>query len=127
MRKLSLAALIIAATFSLGLAQENTAQNTPSRGVAPKEMNGIGRADVRVVDASGNPVKNAYIKLESNRTDGFFCESWGYTDTNGIVVLPPLHMGTLKVIVKAKGYKTQKIDVLASNLGEPVRVTLEKK
>ena len=129
MRKSFIAALIIAASFSLGIAQENTTttQDAPSRGVAPKEMNGIGRADVRVFDDAGNPIKNAYIKLESTRTDGFFCESWAYTDGNGIAVLPPLHMGSLKMIVKAKGYKTQKVEVLASNLGDPVRVTMEKK
>jgi hypothetical protein len=132
MRKLFIAALMIAASFTLGLAQETTASNgattdIPNMGRAPKEANGIGRADVRVLDQDGNPVKNASVKLESNRSDGFFCESWGATDARGVIALPPLHMGTLKLIVKAKGYQTQKIDVPASSLSDPVRVTLVKK
>lgn len=132
MRKLFIAALFIAASFTVGLAQETTAsnqtaENIPNMGRAPKEPNGIGRADVRVVDQNGNPVKNASVKLESNRSDGFFCESWGATDARGVIALPPLHMGTLKLIVKAKGYQTQKIDVPADSLSEPVRVTIIKK
>ena len=126
MRKILLAALIIAATLIPVLAQENNS-NPPSQGRAPKEANGVGRADVRVLDSNGNPVKGAYVKLESTRSDGFFCESWGTTDADGVIVLPPIHMGTLKMIVKAKGYKTEKIEVLASNLNDPVRVTLAKK
>src|SRR6266850_4199955 len=120
--------LIIAATFAIALAQEpSQSQNPPSRGVAPKVADGIGRADVRVFDESGNPIRNAYVKLESTRTDGFFCESWNNTDERGIAALPPLHMGTLKLKVKAKGFKTQELEVPAGNLGDPVRVTLKKK
>ena len=121
--------LIIAATFAIALAQE-PAQNQidpPNRGVAPKVVNGIGRADVRVFDESGNPIRNAYVKLESTRTDGFFCESWGDTDDRGTVALPPLHMGTLKLKIKAKGFKTQELEVPAESLSEPLRVTLVKK
>lgn len=132
MRKLFIAAFIIAASFTVGLAQETTSSNQPTdnipnMGRAPKEPNGIGRADVRVVDQNGDPVKNASVKLESNRSDGFFCESWGTTDARGVIALPPLHMGTLKLIVKAKGYQTQKVDVPANSLSEPVRVTIIKK
>jgi hypothetical protein len=36
-------------------------------------------------------------------------------------------MGTLKVIIKLKGYQTIKMDVPADSLSEPVRVTLHKK
>ena len=67
------------------------------------------------------------VKLESNRTDGFFCESWDNTDAHGITVLPPIHMGMLKLIVKAKGFKKQEIEVPANSLGDPVRVTLRSK
>src|SRR5713101_8633443 len=121
--------LIIAATFAIALSQEpSQSQNDPpSQGVAPKVANGIGRADVRVFDESGNPIRNAYVKLESTRTDGFFCESWGDTDAHGIIALPPIHMGSLKLKVKAKGYRVQELDVPTSNLGDPVRVTLKKK
>ncbi len=121
--------LIIAATFAIALSQEpSQSQNDPpSQGVAPKVANGIGRADVRVFDESGNPIRNAYVKLESTRSDGFFCESWNNTDERGIAGLPPLHMGTLKLKVKAKGYRAQEMEVPAEGLGNPVRVTLKKK
>jgi hypothetical protein len=121
--------LIIVASCALAFAQEQSQPNNdpPSTGVAPKAENGIGRADVRVRDENGNPIKNAYVKLESTRTDGFFCESWNDTDERGIAALPPIHMGTLKLKIKAKGYKTQELEVPASNLDQPVRVTLTKK
>jgi len=132
MRKLFLVTLIIAVTFSFAPAQQTTSsQNSgdipPNMGKAPTEPNGIGRLDARVLDEDGNPVRGASLKLESERTDGFFCESWNSSDERGISVLPPLHMGSLKLIVKAKGYETQKISVPASSLGEPVRVTLVRK
>src|SRR5881296_108632 len=101
--------LVIIAAFSLALAQEptRTSDQPASQGIAPKEPNGIGRADVRVFDENGNAIKNAYVKLESTRTDGFFCESWGDTDAHGLVVLLPIHMGSLKFRVRAKGYQKQ--------------------
>ena len=120
---------IIVASFSIALCQEPARNNDtqPSHGVAPKVPNGIGRADVRVFDEKGNPIRNAYVKLESTRTDGFFCESWGETDENGVITLPPIHMGSLKLKVKAKGFRPQELDVPADNLGDPVQVTLKKK
>ena len=129
MSKFLVSLVMVAATFSVGFAQNQTesANNPPSRGVAPKTENGIGRADVRVVDENGNPVSDALVKLESNRSDGFFCESWDNTDAHGITVLPPIHMGTLKLIVKAKGFKKQEIEVPANSLGDPIRVTLRSK
>ncbi len=96
-------------------------------GQAPKEMNGIGRLDLRVVDQNGNPVKGAFAKLESKRSDGFFCESRNFTDANGVSVLPPIHMGDLKLIVKAKGYETQTLNITRDSLGEPLRLTLVAK
>jgi len=117
--------LIIVATCAVAVAQG--ADNPPSKGIAPKTENGIGRADVRVFDNDGNPIRNAYVKLESTRSDGFFCESWGETDSNGIIALMPIHMGSLKFKVKAKGYRAQEFDVPASQLGDPVHVTLKKK
>ena len=120
---------IIVASFSIALSQEPARNNDsqPSQGIAPKVPNGIGRADVRVFDENGNPIRNAYVKLESTRSDGFFCESWGETDDNGIIRLLPIHMGNLKFKVKAKGYRPQELDIPADSLGEPVRVTLKKK
>ena len=121
--------LIIIATFSIALSQEpsKNSDNPPSQGLAPKVPNGIGRADVRVFDEHGNPIRNAYVKLESTRSDGFFCESWGETDERGVITLLPIHMGNLKFKVKAKGYKPQELEVPADDLGEPVHVTLKKK
>ena len=120
---------IIVASFSIALSQEPSRSNdtSPSLGVAPKAPNGVGRADVRVFDEKGNPIRNAYVKLESTRTDGFFCESWGDTDANGVIALPPIHMGSLKLKVKAKGYRQQELEVPSDSLGDPVRVTLKKK
>ena len=117
--------LIVVAACAVALAQG--VDSPPSKGIAPKTENGIGRADVRVRDNDGNPIKNAYVKLESTRSDGFFCESWGETDGDGIITLPPIHVGNLKFKVKAKGYRSQELDVPASQLGDPVHVTLKKK
>ena len=124
-----ISALLIALSFcALSLAQEpSKTGQAPSQGIAPKEPNGMGRADVRIFDENGNPIRNAHVKLESTRTDGFFCESWGDTDDQGIITLPPIHMGRLKLKVKAKGYRSERLDVPVSQLGDPVRVTLKKK
>ena len=131
MRKLFITALIIVASFGMALAQENgTSKSTeeiPNMGKAPTQPNGIGRLDVRVFDEAGNPVGKAWVKLESNRSDGFYCESWNTTNDKGVAVLPPIHMGKLVMIVKAKGYGTYKVEVPADTLNEPVRVTLVKK
>ncbi len=119
---------VILAAFAVATAQEQSRKDDPpSQGIAPKVMNGVGRADVRVRDENGNPIKDAYVKLESTRTDGFFCESWDNTNERGITVLPPLHMGTLKLRIKAKGYQSQEIEVPAEQLGDPVRVILKRK
>jgi hypothetical protein len=118
---------ILGAAFSITLAQESSSNNPASQGIAPKTVNGIGRADVRVFDENGNPIRNAHVKLESTRTDGFFCESWGDTDQQGVIALPPIHMGSLKLKIKAKGYHSEVLDVPMAQLGEPVRVTLKKK
>ncbi|CAN5328270.1 MAG: carboxypeptidase-like regulatory domain-containing protein [Pyrinomonadaceae bacterium] len=145
MRKLFLVTLIIAAAFIVAPAQEPqqppppspqeqqittqpaTADEIRNMGKAPTVPNGIGRLDARVFDSEGNPVRNAYVELESNRTDGYFCESWSSTDERGVAVLPPIHMGRLTLIVKAKGFKTQKVIVPTNTIDQPVRVTLVKK
>ena len=129
MSKVLSALLIIIAALSISLAQGLSRNNDdpPSQGIAPRVPNGIGRADVRVFDEQGNPIRNAYVKLESTRSDGFFCESWGETDAHGVIALLPIHMGSLKFKVKAKGFRPQELDVPAEDLGEPVHVTLKKK
>ena len=130
MRKFFIAALIVAASFSVGLAQtqEGGTQNEiPNMGRAPKEINGVGRLDLRIQDEDGRPIEGAYAHLESERTDGYFCESWNSSDNRGVAVLPPLHMGELTLKVKAKGYETLKIEVPLDSLSEPVRITLKRK
>jgi hypothetical protein len=129
MSKFLVSLFLIAATFSVGLAQDQSQNpnDPPNMGRAPAEANGIGRLDARVVDEAGNPIKGAYAKLESMRTDGYFCESWNDTNEHGVAVLPPIHMGTLKLKVKAKGFKTIEIEVPASSLDQPVRVTMVRK
>lgn len=142
MRKSFLVTLCVAAAFSAAPAQEQ--QQLPplqeqaitqpadsgeirNMGKAPMVPNGIGRLDARIVDGAGHPVRDAYLKLESNRTDGYFCESWNTTDARGVAVLPPIHMGRLTLIVKAKGFKTQKVLVPTNTLDQPVSVTLVKR
>ena len=129
MSKIFSVLFIIVATFTVALSQgpPRNSDDPPSQGIAPKVPNGIGRADVRVFDEKGSPIRNAYVKLESTRTDGFFCESWNNTDERGLAALLPIHMGNLKLKVKAKGYRPQELEVPASELGDPVRVTLKKK
>lgn len=133
MRKLFLVSLVVLAMFTVGLAQDgammssDSKQDVPNMGRAPKEPNGIGRLDLRVVDESGNPVKGVYAFLESHRSDGFKCEAWNWSDARGVAVLPPLHMGRLVLKLKADGFQTQKLDVAATSLDQPVRVTLVAK
>ena len=130
MRKFFIAALIIAASFTACLAQtqEGGTQNEiPNMGRAPKAINGVGRLDLRIQDEDGRPVEGAYAHLESERTDGYFCESWNSSDERGVAVLPPIHMGKLTLKIKAKGYATQKIEIPLDSLSEPVRITMHRK
>lgn len=131
MRKFFIAALIAAATFSLVPAQQETTPATLESitrlAKAPMQPDGLGRAVILVSDKDGNPVGNAYAKLESVWGGDHFCESWGSTNNMGAIALSPIRMGKLKLMVKAKGYETQKIEVDASSLSEPVRVTLARK
>jgi hypothetical protein len=94
---------------------------------APIQTDGIGRAVLIVTDQNGNPVPGAFAKLESVWGGDHFCESWGSTGSGGALALNPLHMGKLKLSIKAKGFQTQKIEVNASSLSEPIRVTLVAK
>jgi len=125
MRRLLIAALLVVSAFGAAAAQNN--DEIPNMGRAPKQADGIGRLDLRVVDQDGNPVPGVRADLESKRMDGFLCESWNWTDARGVAVLPPLHMGKLTLKLSAKGFQTQKIEIDAASLAQPVRVTLVKK
>ena len=132
MRRLIFATFLLAATFATATAQDNAASSNntndiPNMGRAPSQPDGIGRLDLRVVDEDGNPVKGVRADLKSTRLNGFLCESWNWTDARGVAVLPPLHMGRLQLTLKAKGFETIKLNIPASDLNQPVRVTLVRK
>lgn len=131
MRKLILASLLLAATSGAAFAQTGGAKNggndIPNMGRAPKQPDGVGRLDLRVVDENGNPIKGVRADLASHRQGGFLCEAWNWTDARGVSVLPPLHMGQLTLKLSAKGYATQTIQVNASDLDQPVKVVMHSK
>jgi len=124
MRRLLIATLLVVSAFGAAAAQNN---EVPNMGRAPKQADGIGRLDLRVVDQDGNPVQGVRADLESKRSGGFLCESWNWTDARGVAVLPPLHMGKLTLKLSAKGFQTQKVVVDAASLDQPLRITLVKK
>ncbi|MDT5157664.1 MAG: hypothetical protein QOC99_1447 [Acidobacteriota bacterium] len=132
MRKLIFATILVASAFGAASAQSNASQtgaasDIPNMGHAPKQADGVGRLDLRVVDGDGRPVEGVRADLQSHRAGGFLCESWNWTDARGVSVLPPLHMGKLTLKLSAKGYETQKIEVNAADLDQPIRVVLNKK
>ena len=126
MRRLLIATLLLVSAFGAASAQNNN-NEIPNMGRAPKQADGVGRLDLRVVDENGDPVQGVRADLESKRSGGFLCESWNWTDARGVAVLPPLHMGKLTLKLSAKGYQTQKIEVDAASLDQPVRIVLQKK
>jgi hypothetical protein len=126
MRKLIIASLLVASAFGAASAQTG-GNDIPNMGRAPKQVDGVGRLDLRVVDENGEPVQGVRADLKSKRSDGFLCESWNWTDARGVSVLPPLHMGNLTLKLSAKGFQTQTIQVNASDLDQPVRVVLHAK
>ena len=131
MRKLIFATLLIAATSGAAFAQDGgqspNNSDIPNMGRAPKQADGIGRLDLRVVDEDGNPVKGVRADLQSHRMGVNLCEAWNWTDARGVSVLPPLHMGKLSLKLSAKGYETQKLEINAADLDQPVRIVLHKK
>ena len=126
MRRLIIATLLVVSAFGAASAQTEN-NEIPNMGRAPKQADGIGRLDLRIVDQDGNPVQGVRADLKSKRSDGFLCESWNWTDARGVSVLPPLHMGKLTLKLSAKGFQTQTVQIDAASLNEPVRVTLVKK
>ena len=126
MRKLLIATILVASAFGAATAQTDN-NEIPNMGRAPKQADGIGRLDLRIVDQDGNPVQGVRADLESKRSGGNLCESWNWTDARGVAVLPPLHMGKLTLKLSAKGFQTQKIEVDAASLDQPVRVVLQRK
>lgn len=125
-RKLFLALAISLSLFGATAGFAQTGANIQNRGHAPARPDGLGRLDLRVADAQGQPIKGAQAKLTSQRSGGFLCETWNSSDANGVAVLPPLHVGKLKLVVKAPGYRTQTLEIAPDALAQPVRVTLAR-
>lgn len=124
MRKLILAFTLCVSLSAASAALAQGGSSIPNMGHAPTSADGIGRLDLRVFDSQGQPVRGAQAKLTSHRPGGLLCETWNSTGTNGVAVLPPLHVGSLRLVVKAAGYRTQTIDLAPNALAAPVRVTL---
>ena len=130
MRKLFLVAFIVFGAFTPAALAQNgaqTASDVPSQGRAPRELDGVGRLDLRVVDEQGNPVKGVRADLESKRLNGMLCESWNWTDARGVAVLPPIHMGRVTLKLKADGFEKQTVQLDPNKLDEPVRITMLRK
>jgi hypothetical protein len=123
-RKLFLALAISLSLFGATSGFAQTGAAIQNRGHAPTRPDGLGRLDLRVADAQGNPIRGAQAKLTSQRPGGFVCETWNSSNADGVAVLPPLHVGKLKLVVKAAGYRTQTLEIAPSALSQPVRVTL---
>ena len=125
MKKLILA-VAVCLSFAVAPAAARNDSEIPNRGVAPKTADGLGRLDLRVFDAEGLPVSGAQAKLTSQRRGGFLCETWNTTDARGVAVLPPLKVGSLKLSIKAAGFRQQTLTLAPSDLARPVRVTLAR-
>ena len=125
MKKLILAVAVCLSFVAVPVTAQNNSE-IPNRGVAPKAADGLGRLDLRVFDAQGRPVRGAQAKLTSERRGGFVCETWNTTDARGVAVLPPLHVGSLRLSIKAPGFRAQTLTLTPSDLARPVRVTLAR-
>ena len=112
--------------FTCVAAAEAQETGPPNRGIAPKQLGDIGRLDARVFDESGSPVSGAYVLLTSVQPDKT-CESWNWSDTQGVSVLLPIHIGKLTVTVKRDGYRKLKMALDPAQLDQPVRISLTRK
>ncbi|MGI8656570.1 MAG: CHAT domain-containing protein [Pyrinomonadaceae bacterium] len=103
----------------------------PFMGHAPQTPGGSGRMDLRVLDQQGNPIKGAQAKLVSKYPaglpKGFICDCAKTSDATGRILMDPLHIGQLKLTLKADGYQPQEVAVSADQLAQPVRVTMLSK
>lgn len=102
-------------------------EERPHMGRAPDRPDGVGRADVRVFDQNGNCVKDAKARLSSKRPNGFSCDSGETTDAAGRALLPPLHIGQLKLSIAADGFQPLEAAIDPGQLAEPLRAVLSPK
>jgi hypothetical protein len=122
-KRLSLSFALTLFVFGAASAQEG---GPPNRGIAPKQLGDIGRLDARVLDADGRPVSGAHVLLKSVQPDKT-CESWNWSDEQGVSVLLPIHIGKLTVTVKRDGYRKLKMDLDPNQLAQPVTLQLTRK
>lgn len=132
MRRLCILGFLLLATAAGAAAQENTENMTATDlapyAVAPAARDQMGRAVVEVLDPDGKPIFDALVILESKWQGGAqYCESFGGTNRHGAIALPAIHIGDLRLVVKAKGFVTYKEPVGPSDLAKPIRVTLKRK
>jgi len=108
--------------------QPTQPNDPPFMGHAPKTPGGSGRMDLRVFDQQGNPIKGVQAKLVSKYPaglpKGFICDCAKVSDAAGHILMDPLHIGQLKLTLKADGYQPQEVAVSADQLAQPVRVTM---
>lgn len=89
------------------------------------------RMDLRVSDEAGQPVRNAKVKVVSDRPPGlpanFVCDCAGTTDQAGRYLAPPIHAGEqLLLNISAQGFDQVSTRLPAQSLSQPVRATLIK-
>ena len=100
----------------------------PNMGHAPQGLDGIGRMDLRVTDETGQPVKDVKAQLSTDRPNGFHCDCENVTDATGRALMNPIHVGkVLKLKLKANGYEPQELTVAPQAMGQPYRVTMNRK
>jgi CHAT domain-containing protein/tetratricopeptide (TPR) repeat protein len=101
----------------------------PFLGHGPLGPNRSVRMDLRLTDEGGNPVRNAQVKLKSERPpglpDNFVCDCAGTSDQAGRYLAPPIHAGDqLSLNISAKGFQPVQTQLPAQSLSQPVRITL---
>lgn len=76
-------------------------------------------AAIRVVDANGIPVANAWVTLYKNTSEQ---TSTGYTDEAGLIVLPYMFLqaGTVKLTVTKPDYRTFQVTIPLSTTAQPI-------
>jgi tetratricopeptide (TPR) repeat protein len=105
----------------------SSSSNPPNMGRAPQTSGGVGRMDLRITDAEGNPLKGIRAQIKSTRPGGLFCECFQSSDAIGRALMPPLHIADkIKLVLKGNGYPTQELALSAQDIAQPVRVVMTK-
>lgn len=103
----------------------SSSSNPPNMGRAPSTSGGVGRMDLRITDAAGNPLKGIRAQIKSTRPGGLFCECFNESDAIGRALMPPLHLADkIKLVIKGGGYPSQELLLAAKDVAQPVRVVM---